>query len=370
MERHITKKLSAVCDISAGNTAPQNGIFFDKGSFPFFRTSDVGKIHLGTIYKSQDLINEKATKSMRLFPKGTILFPKSGASVSLNHRVKMGVNGYVVSHLATIKANNDYLTDDFLLYYLMTIDANALLKNSSYPSLNISDLSNLTISFPSIGEQKRIAERLDKVQELITLQKEQLTKLDDLIKSRFIDLFGDPVSNPKEWPLVSILALAENLDHQRKPITASERVKGPYPYYGASGIVDYVEDFIFDESLLLISEDGANLLARTTPISFSISGKTWVNNHAHVLRFKDSSVQLFVEMFLNNINLSSYITGSAQPKLNQNMLNNIPIVNPPKALQTQFADFVAKIEKQKGLLTTRLSHLETLYKSLMQECFS
>ena len=119
--------------------------------------------------------------------------------------------------------------------------------------------------------------------------------------------------------------ICENLDYMRKPITGKDRIEGSIPYYGASGVVDYVKDNIFDEELLLISEDGANLLARTTPIAFSIRGKTWVNNHAHVLRFSDKKLQRFVELYLNGIKLDSYITGTAQPKLNQKMLNSIPI---------------------------------------------
>ena len=109
---------------------------------------------------------------------------------------------------------------------------------------------------------------------------------------------------------------------------------GDIPYYGASGIVDYVKDYIFDGDYLLISEDGANLLARNTPIAFSISGKTWVNNHAHVLKFKTYATRRYVEIYLNSIDLTPYITGAAQPKLNQKSLNQIKIPMPsPKEQQ-------------------------------------
>ena len=113
-------------------------------------------------------------------------------------------------------------------------------------------------------------------------------------------------------------------------MTKGNRNSGEYPYYGASGIVDYVDDYIFDGDYLLISEDGANLVARVTPIAFSISGKNWVNNHAHVLRFDDKYEQKYVEMYLNATDLSKYISGAAQPKLNQKNLNSIPIPLPSK----------------------------------------
>jgi type I restriction enzyme S subunit len=129
-----------------------------------------------------------------------------------------------------------------------------------------------------------------------------------------------------EWKTLG--NLAENLDAKRKPITSGLREPGEIPYYGASGIVDYVKDYIFDEDLLLVSEDGANLLARSTPIAFSISGKSWVNNHAHVLKFKTYAERRYIEYYLNSIDLTAYISGAAQPKLNKKNLESIRIPNP------------------------------------------
>jgi len=122
--------------------------------------------------------------------------------------------------------------------------------------------------------------------------------------------------------------LAENLDFMRKPVTSGLRDSGEIPYYGASGIVDYVKDYIFDGDFLLVSEDGANLVARNTPIAFSISGKSWVNNHAHILKFNTYAERRYIEYYLNSIDLTPYISGSAQPKLNQKNLNSIKIPNP------------------------------------------
>jgi type I restriction enzyme S subunit len=114
----------------------------------------------------------------------------------------------------------------------------------------------------------------------------------------------------------------------RKPITSGLRETGDVPYYGASGIVDYVKDYIFDGDFLLVSEDGANLVVRNTPIAFSISGKSWVNNHAHVLKFETYAERRYVEYYLNSIDLTPYISGAAQPKLNKKNLESISIPNP------------------------------------------
>ncbi len=149
------------------------------------------------------------------------------------------------------------------------------------------------------------------------------------------------------WETKRFDALCENLDSRRKPITASEREAGIYPYYGASGIVDYVADYIFDEDILLISEDGANLLMRSTPIAFSVSGKVWVNNHAHVVRFKEMSMQKYIEVYFSLIDISDHITGSAQPKLNQANLNAMLFPVPNSTALEAFLTFREQTDKLK-----------------------
>lgn len=155
--------------------------------------------------------------------------------------------------------------------------------------------------------------------------------------------------NEAEWKVLG--GIAENLDSMRKPITSGLRESGEIPYYGASGIVDYVKDYIFDGDYLLVSEDGANLLARSTPIAFSVSGKFWVNNHAHILKFNTYAERRFVEFYLNSIDLTPYISGAAQPKLNQRNLNSIRVPSPSLAEQARIVAILDKFDT----LTTSLS---------------
>lgn len=152
-----------------------------------------------------------------------------------------------------------------------------------------------------------------------------------------------------EWR--TLADVAENLDSCRVPITSGLREAGDIPYYGASGIVDYVRDYIFEGDFLLISEDGANLLARSTPIAFSVSGKSWVNNHAHVLKFDTYAERKFVEYYLNNIDLTPYISGAAQPKLNQKNLNSIRLPWPTLAEQERIVSILDKFD----MITTSLT---------------
>jgi len=144
----------------------------------------------------------------------------------------------------------------------------------------------------------------------------------------------------------SLDSFSENLDHKRKPVSKGDRVKGEYPYYGASGIVDYVSGYLLDDTVLLVSEDGANLKSRVYPIAFTASEKFWVNNHAHVLKFKDEATHKLVELYINQSNISEFITGQAQPKLNQKNLNSIKIPLPALQEQEKIVVKIKKIEKK------------------------
>jgi type I restriction enzyme, S subunit len=178
----------------------------------------------------------------------------------------------------------------------------------------------------------------------------------------------------KVWQTKTLDQISINLDSRRVPITKGVRASGEYPYYGASGIVDYVADYIFDEDALLISEDGANLLARSVPIAFPASGKFWVNNHAHILRFENLATQRFVELYLESIPIDDYITGAAQPKLNQKALNSIPIPFPPLPEQQRIVGVLD--EALEGIATAKanyeknLENARALFESELQAVFA
>ena len=145
---------------------------------------------------------------------------------------------------------------------------------------------------------------------------------------------ADDGSQFPDWEKKKLEDVVEFLDGQRKPLEAGQRVSGKYPYYGASGIIDYVEDYIFDEELILLSEDGANILDRNYRVCFLAKGKYWVNNHAHVLRAMDGNVNGFICEQLETFDYRKYNSGGAQPKLNQENLNKIRI-NIPSSIEEQ-----------------------------------
>lgn len=207
-------------------------------------------------------------------------------------------------------------------------------------------LKKLNIPVPPLPEQQRIVAKLDaafaEIDEAINIINKNISSYSNLSLGIMREVLNN---NLYQWEIKNLSSLSENLDSKRVPITKSKRIAGNVPYYGASGIVDYVKEFIFDDDLLLISEDGANLLTRSYPIAFSISGKSWVNNHAHVLKFKSLQLQEWVELYLNSTNLSPYISGMAQPKLNQKKLNEIPIPCPHSEMLDELLNMVASTKK-------------------------
>lgn len=157
-----------------------------------------------------------------------------------------------------------------------------------------------------------------------------------------------PFSLPGNWSWCAFGSVTVNRDGERVPVSRDERARrrGPYDYYGASGVIDTIDGYLFDKPLLLIGEDGANLINRTTPIAFIARGKYWVNNHAHVVDAAPGLSLEYLSLFVNAISLESYITGTAQPKMNQAKMNSIPVAVPPLPEQHRI---VAKVDELMAL---------------------
>jgi type I restriction enzyme S subunit len=227
------------------------------------------------------------------------------------------------------------------------------------------------IRLPPLEEQRRIAEVLDRAEALCAKRRAALAELDCLTRSLFLDLFGEPAANPKGWPRVPFGEVGENQDSLRVPVKSADRDrrKGGFAYYGASGIIDWIDEFIFEDERLLIGEDGANLLARATPIAFMARGKYWVNNHAHVIAENGRANLRFLEFLIELSDLKPFISGTAQPKLNRSNLDRILVPLPPIALQHEFARRVAEVEDLKAAQHASLRELEALFAALQHRAF-
>jgi type I restriction enzyme S subunit len=160
-----------------------------------------------------------------------------------------------------------------------------------------------------------------------------------------------------------------NHDTKRVPVKEAERKIGPYPYYGASGIVDYVDGFLFDGEYLLVAEDGENLRSRNTPIAFRATGKFWVNNHAHIIQGNEKALTRYLEYAINLADIASYLTGSIMPKLTQGNLNRLPVVIPPMAVQEKIVKIVGEIDDKVKLNIQINENLESMARAIFKEWF-
>lgn len=168
---------------------------------------------------------------------------------------------------------------------------------------------------------------------------------------------------PEHWDMKKVKYTFNNLDYKRIPLSSEERGKMTekvYDYYGASGVIDKVDYYLFDETLILIGEDGANLFSRSTPLAFLARGKYWVNNHAHILKPKNGDIDYFVNL-LESIDYSIYISGSAQPKLTQEALGNITLPLPPIEEQSEIGELVKNVLiEHKEIISTLKNQIEKL----------
>ncbi|GAB0114795.1 restriction endonuclease subunit S [Acidisoma sp. C75] len=220
---------------------------------------------------------------------------------------------------------------------------------ATIPHFTAEKVKAAPFAFPSLEIQKRIAAFLDEktaqIDGLIERKRELLERLAEKrqaiitqavtkglnpaapMKDSGIDWLGQI---PAHWEVRSLRYTAESLNRMRIPIAAELRkgIERVYPYYGASGIIDYVDEYIFDFPTVLVAEDGANLLSRSTPLAFRAAGKYWVNNHAHILRPTDLTIWFCAEL-LAIYPLDPYISGSAQPKLTKDNLMSLPVWIPP-----------------------------------------
>ena len=172
-----------------------------------------------------------------------------------------------------------------------------------------------------------------------------------------------------DWPILPLGELTINYDGKRKPVKESERKSGPYPYYGASGVVDHVDGYLFDGDYLLIGEDGENMRTRQTPIAFMASGKFWVNNHAHIVRGNDLADTRFLMYSLLNSDIHSYLTGAVMPKLTQGNLNKILLACPPMAVQNEIVGVLGVLDDRITLLRETNTTLEAIAQALFKSWF-
>ena len=245
--------------------------------------------------------------------------------------------------------------------------------------ISYNNLAKYKVYYPrEIEEQEKIIGILSNLTNSINLHERKCEELTLIKKALLQKLFPKKEEVRPEvryknfsdaWEQRKLGEVVNFLDTLRKPLEGAKRVKGPYPYYGASGIVDYVDGYLFDEELILLSEDGANITERNYPVCFLASGKYWVNNHAHVLKIKEDNDNNFICNSLERKDYTKYNTGMAMPKLNKETCKGIPIMCPNYDEQKKIGNYFRKFDTLIALHQRKLEKLKQLKKFLLQNMF-
>ena len=229
---------------------------------------------------------------------------------------------------------------------------------SAQPNVNLANLKGFKLRLPDLAVQKHVADILSAYDDLIENNRRRITLLEraarELYREWFVRLrfpghehtkISDGV--PDQWERQTLGVVAENFDRRRVPLSVMEREQrpGPYPYYGAAGILDHIDAYLFDGRYLLMGEDGTVVTSEGTPMLQLVEGQFWVSNHAHVLKGKSVTTE-FLNCFLSQYQISGHITGVAQPKITQKNMNRISLLVPPAFLLQEFQETIEPIFNQ------------------------
>ena len=388
------KKLGEVAVVSSGNSAPQKEELFENGIYPFIRTSDVGQIRKGFIRFCNDYLNEDGVKGLKLYKKGTILFPKSGASTFLNHRVMMEIDGYVSSHLATIKGNNSIIDDRFLLYFLTTIDARNLMQDIAYPSLKTSEISLIPIPYPPLPEQQRIVAILDEAFAAIAKAKanaeQNLKNAKELFESYLQGVFENKGEGWEEKK-VNEIGIAQT---GTTPKTADKENYGDFIPFIKPADVDFsgIGDIRYgNEGLSEIGlkkgrkmERGSTLMvcigATIGKVGFAeqvVSCNQQINSLTVKKEFEPKFIYYAMtsKAFQEKVLLEGKGAQATLPIINKSKWENLTISFPKS--KTEQKTFVEKFDalqnetkKLETIYQQKINDLEELKKSILQKAFS
>lgn len=377
MSSHQTKKLGEVCEVFKDG----DWVETKNQSADGIRLVQTGNIGMGEFKDNPGrarYISEETFRNLNcteVFP-GNCLISRLPDPVGRACLIPSVENRLITAVDCTIIRFNDEVLPEYFIYYSQSekyfSDVRRVCTGTTRKRVSRRNLSKIEIPLPPLTEQKRIVGELDEAFRRIDVARENaeknLANAQELFESELINSFVNKNSESEFLGKV-----CEILDRLRKPVTKKHRISGPYPYYGATGIQDYVDNFIFDEALVLVGEDGADW-SEGAQTAYQIYGKTWVNNHAHVLRpARDKVLDKFLVYYLNCADLNQYITGATVKKLNQEKLKNIKIPLPSIDEQKQIVKKLdALSERTKQLQENyqkKLEDLEEIKQSLLEEAF-
>ena len=301
--------------------------------------------------------------------KGDVLFGKRRA-----YQKKVAIapfDGIFSAHGMVLRPKCNVIDPDFFPLFISSdyfLDAAIKISVGSLsPTINWRDLKELEFELPDLKEQKCLAGVLNSINRTREAYKKLLFLTDQLVKSQFMEMFGDPNKLENGVELTKAFDIRDDL---RKPLNDAVRQdmhSGTlYPYYGANGAVDYINEYMIDGTALCLAEDCGDY-GPGAKSSYIIRGKSWVNNHAHVLFPKTDCNILYANMYFCLLDINRYIVGSTRSKLTQEQLRKIPILLPSLEKQERFASLIHQSDKSKFELERAISELDATYKRIISE---
>lgn len=276
-------------------------------------------------------------------------------------------DGFCSAHSLVLRANPKVIDPKLFPFFLHSDTfmhrAVDISVGSLSPTINWKTLKTQQFLLPPKDQQAKLAELLRAADAAVEAQLGLAASLSALKASALSESF-----DRGQCQRVRLSEISTNLDRARKPVKKSNRAAGSIPYYGASGIVDYVEGFTHNEPILLVSEDGENLSSRKLPIAYEVDGKAWVNNHAHAIRVHDGLRHLVAE-YLNAADLSDFVSGTTRPKLTKSTLDDLPIYLPPKERRETTDSRLRSIDGAAEATDVEMTCSRNLLKSLINEIF-
>jgi len=380
------KTIGDFADVTSGGTPSTNISEYWNGKI---RWMNSGELNDKKVYDVVGRITEEGLKksNTKLIPKKCILIGLAGqgktrGTIALNF-VELCIN----QSIGAIYPNDSFIPE--YLYYNLNLRYKELRNLSTggegRGGLNLSILRDILVLLPPLKEQEKISNILTAIDDLIEETDKIVSSCTNIKRGLIQSLLLKGMPNrhkkfktteigniPDDWEIKRLEEVSTFLDGKRVPIKEGDRskIKGIHPYYGASGIIDYVNDYIFDEELILLGEDGANILTRSLPLAFKVKGKIWVNNHAHVIKPHEDMNIDYLTIYLESLDYAKYNTGTAQPKLNQEMCSNIIIVKPNMSEQNEIADIIETFNERVQSEKTKKQQLIKLKLSLMQKLLS
>ncbi|YCT15469.1 restriction endonuclease subunit S [Staphylococcus aureus] len=324
--------------------------------------------NIKTLNSSKYISEEAFEKEFKIRPEfGDILMTRIGDIGTPNIVSSNEKFAYYVS-LALLKTKNlnSYFLKNLILSSSIQNELWRKTLHVAFPKkINKNEIGKIKINYPKKQEQQKIGQFFSKLDRQIELEEQKLELLQQQKKGYMQKIFSQELrfkdengNDYPEWEERRFADIFKFHNKLRKPIKENLRVKGSYPYYGATGIIDYVDDFIFDGNYLLIGEDGANIITRSAPLVYLVNGKFWVNNHAHILSPLNGNIQYLYQV-AELVNYEKYNTGTAQPKLNiQNLKIISVVISTNLEEQQKIGSFLSKLDRQIDLEEQKLELLQ------------